>query len=97
VNDAMSKEWKFITEITEKWIKECYPTSNPASVWKYKDRLNSFFKFLNMTDAEYVESYKRSSDKNAWAKRMGVKIVAFYNQMLQKGYAVNTARNYARA
>jgi hypothetical protein len=96
VNEDMTqKAWNFIGEITEQWIKDSYPTAKASNVWKYKDRLNSFFEFLGLTDAEFVENYKRSTDKNRWAKRMGFKVVAFYNHMLQKGYAVNTARNYA--
>lgn len=91
----MSKEWKFIGAITEQWITDCYPTSNAASVWKYKDRVNSWFEFLGMTDAEFVEGFKRSKDKNQWSKDMGTKIIAFYNHILQNGYSVNTGRNYA--
>jgi ribosomal protein L17/tRNA splicing endonuclease len=95
VKDAMSKSWNFIGEITEQWIKNCYPTSNAQSIWKYKDRLNSWFEFLGVTDSEFVEGFKRAKDKNQWAKDMGFKIIAFYNDMLQKGYSVNTGRNYA--
>jgi len=89
------KVWSKIGEITTQWIKECYPTSNAQSIWKYKDRLNSWFEFLKMTDAEFIEDFKRSVDKYQWARDTGTKIVAFYNSMIQGGYSVNTGRNYA--
>jgi integrase len=48
-----------------------------------------------VTDAEFIEGFKRAKDKNEWSKVMGAKIIAFYNHMLQNGYSVNTGRNYA--
>jgi site-specific recombinase XerD len=87
-----TKEWNNISELTENWVKESYPKFNSTTSWKYKDILNTFFKFLGTTDKEFIESYKRAQDKNEWAKSIGLKAVAFYNQRLKEGYATNTAR-----
>jgi site-specific recombinase XerD len=88
----MSKEFSYITEITENWIKQSYPTASVQSVWKYKDRMNRFLEFLGMTDVEYVESYKRAKDRHEWAKQMGKKLIDFMNKRKSEGYAVNTIR-----
>jgi site-specific recombinase XerD len=88
----MSKEFGYITEITEKWISEAYPTASTQSVWKYKDRMNRFLEFLGMTDAEYVESYKTAKDRHDWAKDMGKKLIDFMNKRKSEGYATNTIR-----
>jgi site-specific recombinase XerD len=90
-----SEKWSKIGEITEKWVSESYPTAKAQDVWKVKDRLNAWFEFLNVTDTEFVENYKRTSDKVEWARRIGNKVIAFYNDLIKRGYAVNTARSYA--
>jgi site-specific recombinase XerD len=86
------KKWNFITEITKKWVKTFYPNASVQTAWKYKDRMNRFFKFLDVTDAEFIEAYKRTEDRHEWAKRMGLKVIAFYNDRVSKGYATNTVR-----
>lgn len=89
------KAWDFIGEISEKWVKDSYPTAKSQDVWKIKDRLNEWFKFLEVTDSEFLEVYKRTKDKTEWSKKYGFQVIAFYNSMVQKGYATNTARSYA--
>jgi hypothetical protein len=91
----MSKSWNFIGAITEQWVKDSYKTAKAQDVWKIKDRLNTWFEFIGMTDTEFIEGFKRSTDKNQWAKDYGFKVIAFYNSMIQKGYATNTARSYS--
>jgi len=87
-----TKEWKHIGKITEKWVSEAYPSASAVDSWKHKDRLNNFFEFLGLTDSEFMEGYKRAQDKHEWAKRIGFKVIAFYNNRIAKGYATNTAR-----
>jgi hypothetical protein len=41
--------------------------------------MNEFLTFIGMTDAEFLEGYKRSKDRLEWAKQTGQKVVAFYN------------------
>ena len=90
-----SEKWNKIGEITEKWVSETYPTAKTQDVWKVKDRLNAWFEFLGITDTEFIEQYKRTSDKVEWARRTGKKVIAFYNDLIKKGYAINTARSYS--
>lgn len=87
-----TKEWKFITDLTLKWVKESYPNADVVSSWKYRDRINTFFEYLGVTDSEFVEGYKRATDKHEWAKSTGIKAISFYNDRVQKGYATNTVR-----
>lgn len=88
-------KWNKIGSITEQWVKDSYPTAKAKDVWKIKDRLNAWFEFIGLTDSEFMEQYKRAKDKTQWSKDIGFKAVAFYNSMIQQGYAVNTARSYA--
>jgi site-specific recombinase XerD len=81
-----------ITAITEQWIKDNYATAKPQDIWKYKDRMNEFLTFVGMTDAEFLETYKRAKDKMEWSRQTGLKVVAFYNERLRNGYSTNTAR-----
>jgi len=90
-----SEKWSKIGDITEKWVSDAYPTAKPQDVWKVKDRLNEWLEFLGVSDSEFLEQYKRASDKEEWARRIGNKVIAFYNDLIKRGYAVNTARSYA--
>lgn len=86
------KEWNCITEITEKWVKASYPKASTVDSWKYKDRLNSFLEFLSMTDKEFIETYRRAKDRIEWSRKIGFKVVAYYNERVRSGKATNTAR-----
>lgn len=88
-----SEKWTKVGEITEKWVKDTYPRYKAQDLWQAKDRLNTFLEFVNVTDSEFVEAYKRTQDKTEWAKNTGKKVIEYYNQLLKK-YAVNTSRSY---
>jgi hypothetical protein len=87
-----TKDWAKIGTITEDWVKASYPKSKATDSWKYKDRMNRFLEFIDTTDAELVESYKRAKDRVEWSKQFGQKALAFYNSRVQEGMATNTAR-----
>lgn len=87
-----AKKWANIGTITENWVKTSYPNAKAQSVWKYKDRMNRFLEFIGLTDAELIESYKRAKDRHEWAKQIGLKAIAYYNDRVGKGYATNTVR-----
>jgi hypothetical protein len=87
-----AKKWAKIGSITKQWIKTSYANASTQSKWKYKDRMNMFLEFLGLTDAEFIETYKRAKDRVEWAKSMGLKAVAYYNDRVSKGYATNTVR-----
>lgn len=86
------KEMKFISEISAQWIKANYPKADAQDIWVAKNRLNMFFEFINQTDAQFIEEYKRSKDRVEWSKAIGKKVVAFYNDRVSKGYRTNTVR-----
>ena len=86
------KIWSKIGAITEQWVKDSYPNAKPQDAWKYQDRMNAFLEFIGLTDAELIESYKRSKDRVEWSKGIGQKVVAYYNHRVQEGKATNTAR-----
>lgn len=88
-----SEKWSKIGEITEKWVQHTYPNYKSQDVWKTKDRLNACLEYLNMTDSEFVETYRQAKDRTEWARNTGNKVIEYYNQLLKK-YAVNTARSY---
>lgn len=88
-----SEKWVKIGKITEQWVKDCYPNAKSEDVWKVKDRLNTFLEFLKVTDSELVEAYHQEKDKNEWTRKMGSRVVEFYNE-LTKRYSINTARSY---
>jgi len=88
-----SEKWSKIGEITDKWVRDSYPTAKSQDVWKVKDRLNAFLEFVGATDSEFLAQYKEAKDKTEWARSMGLKVVEFYNELMKK-YAVNTARSY---
>lgn len=44
------KEYKFVTEITENWIKVMYPQAKQQDAWNYKNRMNMFLEFIGMTE-----------------------------------------------
>lgn len=88
-----TKLWNNLTSLTEDWVKNSYPRATAQTAWKYKDRLNGFLEFIGLTDAEFLESYKRAKDRHNWAKQIGLKTVAYYNKMISDGYATNTARS----
>ena len=81
-----------VTTITEKWIVESYSKASNQDIWKYKNRMNDFLEFAGLTDAEFLEGYKRAKDRLEWSKTVGLKVVAFYNDRVSKGYATNTVR-----
>lgn len=81
-----------ITAITENWVKASYSTASTQDIWKYKNRMNDFLDFIGLSDAEFLEGYKRAKDRLEWAKQIGFKLVAFYNDRVSKGYATNTVR-----
>jgi hypothetical protein len=87
-----SKEYKFVTDLTENWIKTAYPQAKQQDAWNYKNRMNMFLEFIGMTDAEFIEGYKRAKDRLEWAKQTGLKVVAYYNKRLSEGRATNSAR-----
>lgn len=86
------KKWNQIGSITKNWVKTAYANASTQTKWKYKDRMNMFLKFLGLTDVEFIETYKRAKDRHEWAKSVGLKVVAFYNDRVSKGYATNTVR-----
>ncbi len=87
-----AKEWLKIGTLTDEWIKASYDSSDAQSVWKYHDRMNTFLEFVGLTDVEFIEGFKRSKDRLEWAKQTGAKVIAFYNDRVQRGYATNTVR-----
>lgn len=89
---AKTKEWKRITNLTLEWVKASYPSATVGDSWKYKDRMNNFLEFMNLTDKEFVGTYRRAKDRIEWAKEIGKKVIAFYNDRVQKGYATNSVR-----
>jgi hypothetical protein len=56
------KVWKFISAITEKWVKESYPSANPQNAWKVKDRLNEALEFIGL-DAEAWFSLQQNREQ----------------------------------
>ena len=92
VRRMKSEKWSKIGEITEKWVQSTYPNYKSQDVWKTKYRLNACLEYLNMTDSEFVEAYKRTQDKTQWARNTGSKVVELYHELTKK-YAVNTARS----
>ncbi len=93
---SMSREAKKpmlkVTSITEDWIKNSYANATVQDIWKYKNRMNDFLEFAGLTDAEFLEGYKRAKDRLEWSKAVGLKVVAFYNDRVTQGYATNTVR-----
>lgn len=86
------KQMNKITSITENWIAASYSTASAQDAWKYKNRMNDFLEFMDLTDAELLEGYKRAKDRLEWSKQIGLKVVAFYNKRVNEGYATNTVR-----
>ena len=86
------KKWAKIGTITEQWVKESYKNASVQTAWKYRDRMNMFLEFMGLTDSEFIEGYKRAKDRHEWAKQMGLKAIAYYNDRISKGYATNTVR-----
>jgi hypothetical protein len=86
------KEWNQIGKITEEWVKASYPKASVVDSWKYKDRINGFLEFLGITDKEFIETYKRAKDRIEWSRKIGFKVVAYYNERVRSGKATNTAR-----
>jgi site-specific recombinase XerD len=87
-----TKRWNQISSITENWVNTSYANASAQTKWKYKNRMNMFLEFLGVTDAEFIESYKRAKDRHEWAKQMGLKAIAYYNKRVSEGYATNTVR-----
>jgi hypothetical protein len=94
---AKVKKWDHISGITEQWVKDSYANCNKATQWKLKNILNTFFEFMDTTDAQFIEGYKKAKDRNEWARQIGFKVVTFYNERLKLGYSTNTARAEASA
>jgi site-specific recombinase XerD len=88
-----SEKWTKIGKITEEWVKRAYPNYKSQDVWRANDRLNAFLEYVNMTDSEFVETYKQAKDRTEWARNTGEKVVEYYNELLKK-YSINTARCY---
>jgi site-specific recombinase XerD len=81
-----------IGEITEKWVTASYAGASNHDLYSHKFRVDMFLEFLNMTDQEFIETYKRSKDRVEWSKQMGMKVIAYYNNRVSHGYATNTVR-----
>jgi len=58
VPGVKTKEWEFIGKITLDWVSQSYPSAGVIDTWKYKDRLNTWFEFLGISDSEFVEDYR---------------------------------------
>lgn len=81
-----------IGEITEQWISASYANASNHDKYSHRNRANLFLEFLGLTDAEFIEAYKRAKDRLEWSRQMGLKAVAYYNMRLTKGLATNTVR-----
>jgi hypothetical protein len=88
-----TKEMNSIGEITENWIKATYPHAKKADCWNYRNRMDMFFKFLGTNESDFIEGFKRAKDKLEWSKRVGLKVVAFYDKRIAEGKATNSARS----
>ena len=88
----VTKEMGKIGKMTDDWINASYPKSSHQSIWKFRNRLNLFLEYAGLTDAELIESYKRSKDRQEWAKQIGLKVVDYYKDRVSKGYSTNTVR-----
>src|SRR5665648_108868 len=77
-----------ITAITEDWIKASYSTAKAQDIWKYRNRMNDFLEFIDLTDAEFIKGFKRTKDRLEWAKQTGSKVIAFYNGRVSKGLSL---------
>jgi hypothetical protein len=60
-----------VGKITEKWIKASYPKANGDDVHNIKHRSNTFFEFISMTEAEFIDGFKKAKDRLEWAKQTG--------------------------
>lgn len=81
-----------IGELTEKWVTASYAGAANHDMYSHRMRVDLFLEFLGMTDTEFIETYKRSKDRVEWAKQMGLKVIAYYNNRVSQGFATNTVR-----
>jgi len=87
----MRRQFKHVTELTEQFLKDKY-TLDQKDTNLYKYKLEDAFEFLGVTDKEFVESYKKATDKQEWVRETSRKVTAYYNDLIRKGKAINTAR-----
>jgi site-specific recombinase XerD len=86
------QKWHRLTEISESWISQNYANAKAVDNWKYHQRLDTFFEWLGLTDAEFLEGYKIAEDKTEWARKTGLKLLEYYKTRIGEGYKINTVR-----
>jgi hypothetical protein len=72
----------------EEWLKEIKETSRH----RYSLRFGEFCAWIQKSPEQLVQEYKQSTDKEAWAKRMGSIVLQYYQKRLEAGYSINSAR-----
>jgi len=61
------------SKVINEWLKQYSGTS---SYYKHREGLQKFLSFLGKNIGIVLKEYKRASDKNQWARDMGLRYVA---------------------
>jgi site-specific recombinase XerD len=85
--------FKYIGSLTEEFLRLKGLDADKKDASLTRNKLEDAFAYLRMTDSEFVDSYKKASDKTEWQREVSRKIQTYYNE-LKKTKAINTARSY---
>ena len=72
----------------DEWLKEV----KEASRHRYSLRFDEFLQWIQKTPEQLVSEYKKTTDKEAWAKKYGSIVLQYYQARLSAGYSINSAR-----
>lgn len=84
------REMKEHPKVSE-WLTQ-FSDSRQAN--KRLGELVKFLQYLGKDVAQVLREYNDSKDKNQWAKDMGRELVKFCNDLIAKGYMINSARSF---
>jgi len=84
---------KYMTksDVVNDWLKQYEGTSG---FYKHREGLLKFFQWLGKTPEETIAEYKKTKDRDEWARDMGNQVVLFYKDLIKKGYSINASRTW---
>ena len=75
-------------KVLRDWLKQY----SGSSYYKHREGIKKFLSFLEQDIDTVMSEYEEAKDKAQWARNMGLKLVQFYQDLVKKGYNINTAR-----
>ena len=75
--------------VVDSWLEEY---SKESTKYYFQRNLKKFLEWANVSAEDLVKEYNATSDKKVWAKKWGLVVVKYYNDLIKQDKKINTAR-----